>query len=58
MDSHKAKHMKNIFLVVLLLSASVTRLQAQTFEEWFQQKKTQLRRLRSLKKLLFCPRII
>lgn len=41
MDSHKAKHMKNIFLVVLLLSASVTRLQAQTFEEWFQQKKTQ-----------------
>ncbi|MDX2001775.1 MAG: hypothetical protein SFW35_05060 [Chitinophagales bacterium] len=33
--------MRKIFLFVLLLNAIVSPLRAQTFEEWFQQKKTQ-----------------
>lgn len=33
--------MRKIFLFVLLLNVIVSPVQAQTFEEWFQQKKTQ-----------------
>jgi len=41
MDFLKSERMKKIFLFLLLVVSAGSNLQAQTFAEWFQQKKTQ-----------------
>jgi len=41
MDFLKSKRMKKILLFLLLFASAAGTLQAQTFAEWFQQKKTQ-----------------
>lgn len=41
MDFLKSKRMKKILLFLLLFTSAAGTLQAQTFAEWFQQKKTQ-----------------